>query len=300
MKPFTGKLDFVRDLFARFRADDVTSLGAQLTYYLLLAFFPFLIFLVSLIGFARINPDELMADLLLALPAASGETVREVVDEVTTGRNGALLSAGMLGTIWAASNGVNAMIKALNKAYDEEETRPFWKVRAMSVAATLALGVVVLSSMLTLVMGKYVGEYLFRKLRYPEAFPWLWDAAKFAVPLAAMFLSFLLFYRIMPNRKLSWRDAVPGSMFATAGWIASSLLFSFYVNQFGNYAKTYGSLGGIVVLLVWLYWSSIILLMGGEINATVHFRRESRIGTEKDGRLRRPSNDRGTVWGKSH
>jgi membrane protein len=187
----------------------------------------------------------------------------------------------MLATVWAASNGVNAIIKGLNKAYDEEETRPFWKVRGFSVIATLILAVVILVSMLMLVFGRIIGEYLFKWLDYPNAFPWIWSVIKLAIPLVALFGVFLLLYRVLPNRRLSWKDAVPGSLFTTLGWIVSSLLFSVYVNQFGNYAKTYGSLGGIIVLLIWLYWSSIIVLLGGEINATIAFSKEGKVKSAK-------------------
>jgi membrane protein len=186
----------------------------------------------------------------------------------------------MLATIWAASNGVNAIIKGLNKAYDEEETRPFWIVRGISVISTLVLAVVILISMLTLVFGRIIGEYLFEWLNYPVAFPRIWSVLKLAIPLVAIFGVFMLMYQVTPNRRLTWRDVLPGSVFTTVGWIVSSLLFSFYVNHFGNYAKTYGSLGGIIVLLIWLYWSSIIVLLGGEINATYAFGREGKVKCE--------------------
>ncbi len=266
MKNRNKSIEFVQCLISRFREDDVPSLGAQLTYYLILAFFPFLIFLVNLVGFAHVSADELIGDFIRVLPSDSGETVRSSINEVTINRSGAVLSIGMLATIWAASNG-------LNKAYDEEETRPFWIVRGISVIATLVLAIVILISMLTLVFGRIFGEYLFEWLDYPAAFPWIWSVLKIAIPLVALFGVFMLMYRITPN-------VLPGAMFTTFGWVVSSLLFSFYVNQFGNYAKTYGSLGGIIVLLIWLYWSSIIVLLGGEINATYAFNKEGKVKCE--------------------
>jgi membrane protein len=276
MKKKSNTFEFVQCVVARFREDDVPSLGAQLTYYLILAFFPFLIFLVSIVGFAHVSVDQLLGDLIHLLPYETGQTVRSSINEVTHNQNVALLSLGMLATIWAASNGVNAIIKGLNKAYDEAETRPFWKVRGLSVLATLVLAIVILISMLMLVFGKVIGQYFFQRMNYPAGFPWAWSILKLIIPLVSLFGVFLLLYRVTPNRRLLWRDVLPGSLFTTVGWIVSSLLFSFYVNQFGNYTKTYGSLGGIFVLLIWLYWSSIIMLLGGEINATIAFRKEGK------------------------
>ncbi|TJY41471.1 YihY/virulence factor BrkB family protein [Cohnella pontilimi] len=278
---------FAKSLITRFRDDDVPSLGAQLTYYLILSFFPFLIFLVTLLGFFSLSGDSIVHQFIRLLPTDSGQAVESVLQEVNQHRSGALLSFGMLGTIWAASNGVNAIIKGLNKAYDEEETRPFWKVRAISVASTLVLAVVILSAMLLLIFGKVIEKYIAHFLFLSDAFHMIWSILQFAVPLAAMFGVFLLLYRLTPDRRLSWREVIPGSVFATFGWIASSLLFSLYVNHFGNYSKTYGSIGGIIVLLLWLYWSSIIIVLGGEINATLAF--------GKEGKQKRPFKNYGHV-----
>jgi len=280
MKQDNKFLGIARCLVARFREDDVPSLGAQLTYYLILAFFPFLIFVVNVIGFARLSANDLLGNFARLLPAETGNAVRHIIDEATANRSGALLSVGMFAALWAASNGVNAIIKGLNRAYDEKENRPFWKVRGLSVLSTLVLAIVILVCMLTLVFGKTIGNYLFHLLHFPAGFPPAWDILQFALPAIALFGVFLLLYRVTPNRKLAWRDVVPGTLFATFGWIVCSVLFSFYVDRFANYAKTYGSLGGIIVLLIWLYLSSVILLIGGEINATLVFRKEGKTKCE--------------------
>jgi membrane protein len=259
---------FAKSIISRFREDDVPSLGAQLTYYLILSIFPFLIFLVTLIGFLSLSGDSLTQQLIRVVPSDTGKSIQAIVAEVTIHRSGALLSFGMLATLWSASNGVNAIIKGLNKAYDEEETRPFWKVRGIAVLATIVLAIVLIIAMVLLVFGEVIGQYVFRFLNVPTGFPALWNFLQWAVPVIAMFGVFLLLYRMTPDRKLTWREVVPGSAFTTLGWIASSLLFSIYVNHFGHFSKTYGSLAGIMVMLIWLYWSSIILLLGGEINAT--------------------------------
>ncbi len=210
------------------------------------------------------------------IPDEAEKIVEGIIIEVTSSNSGTLVSFGMLATIWAASNGINAVIKGLNKAYDEEENRPFWKVRGISILATLVLAIVILVAMLMLIFGKSIGQYLFVAAAFPTDFEQIWGIVKYVIPLSIMLCVFMLLYRIAPNRKLTFKEVLPGSLFTTLGWIITSLLFSFYVNQFGSYTKTYGSLGGVIVLLIWLYISSIIILMGGEINAALAFEREGK------------------------
>lgn len=282
-------LPFIRNLVARFRDDDVPSLGAQLTYYWILAFFPFMIFVVSVAGFVNLNSDAVIGEMIRLLPAGAGDNVRSIVNEASANRSQALLSVGMLAALWAASNGINAVIKGLNKAYDAKETRPFWKVRGLSLLATVSMAAVIAVSMLTLVFGENVGEYLFRRLDYPAAFPAVWDTLKIVVPPVILFVVFLLLYRIAPNRRLSWREVVPGSLFAALAWIVGSILISFYVGNFSNYSGTYGSLGGIIALLLWLYFSSMIVLLGGEINATLAL--DEKRGKARDMRGEKPGDE---------
>lgn len=273
-------LRFLKALITRCREDEVAALGAQLSYYSMLAFFPFLIFVVSVIGFTHLSGDDFMNDLILILPGETGETIRESVMEVTANRSGALLSIGMLTTIWAASNGMNALIKGLNKAYDEQESRPFWKVRAIAVLAIVLLGVLIPIVMGILIFGKTISTYVSLLLNNPQWFAAVWANARFVIPIAGIAVVFLLLYWIVPNRKMTLRAAVPGALFTTLGWIVTSIGFSFYVDNFGTYTKTYGSLGGIIVLLIWLYISAMIVMIGGEINAALAFDRLDPSGEE--------------------
>lgn len=267
MNWFRTSYSLVRTLIMRLSKDDLPSLSAQLSYYLLLAFFPFLIFLFSLMGFANLSEEALINNIVLLLPRDAGESVRTIVREVTANRSGALLSFGLIGSLWTASGGVNALIKGLNKAYEESETRRFWILRIISIAAMFVLALVILISMGLLVFGQTIERKVFPIIGIPDRWSSTWDLLQWIVPLFALFFVFLLLYRIAPNRRLRWRAVLPGSVFATVGWIACSLLFAFYVNNFGNYSRTYGSLGGIIILLIWLYLSSMIVLIGGEINA---------------------------------
>ncbi|HEY2493044.1 MAG TPA: YihY/virulence factor BrkB family protein [Paenibacillus sp.] len=264
---------FFKQLYKKVRDDDVQAISAQLTYYLILSFFPFLIFIMTLVGYANVSMEERIGNLGDIVPAEAVSIVEEILKEVSQGRSQTLLSFGMLATLWAASRGINAIIKGLNKAYDIEENRTFWKVRGISLLATLVLGIVILLSVLLLVFGGWVGDQLFILLNYPSGFRDAWGLLQYIVPLLVMTTVFTLLYFIAPNRKMTFKEVLPGAIFATVGWITTSVLFSTYVNRFGDLTRTYGSLGGVMVLLIWLYISSIIILIGGEINATLANRR---------------------------
>ncbi|CAI6086015.1 YihY/virulence factor BrkB family protein [Cohnella sp. JJ-181] len=273
-------LRFAENLYCRFQDDEVPAMGAQLTYYLILAIFPFMIFLVALIGFTPFTTWDLLDALKKVLPQANSQVLVESIHDMTDNRSGTLLSFGIIGSLWSASSGINAIIKALNKAYDEPETRPFWKVKGLSLIVTVVMTLVLLSSLALLVFGRMLGEWIFKTFALPDFFDELWSVAQFVIPIVIIALVFTALYKYVPNRHLKFKEVLPGAIFATLGWIVASGLFAFYVSNFANYTKTYGSLGGVIVLLTWLYISSIIIILGGEINATLAFDREGKSKPE--------------------
>lgn len=268
-----GLFSFLKQLYRKIQEDDVQGISAQLTYYLILSLFPFLIFVMTLIGYANISLEDKIKDLEGIMPVEAVSIIEEILQDVAKGRNEALLSFGMLATLWAASKGINAIIKGLNRAYEVDESRVFWKIRGIAFMATLIIGFVILLSILLLVLGGWLKTQVFQLFDLPYGFQKLWDLLQYAIPLLVLFLVFTLLYWIAPSRRLSLKEVVPGAFFSTIGWIATSVLFSVYVNQFSDFTKTYGSLGGVMVLLIWLYISSMILLAGGEINAILQDRK---------------------------
>ena len=254
-------------LYYRFKHDEIPAIGAQLTYYLILAIFPFLIFLIALVSYTPITVEQAIRNMSGFLPGETHKVMIGVLHQITTPKSNAFISFGMIAAIWTASNGVMALVRGINKAYDKEETRPFWKVRGISVLFTLALALIILFSFIMLVFGELLGDNLFRILgiRYP--FKTVWNILRFVIPVITMLIVFICLYYIIPNKRLKFKEVIPGSFFCTFGWAVTSLLFSFYVNNFNNYARTYGSIGGIIALLIWMYWCSIIMLLGAEINA---------------------------------
>lgn len=270
-------LKTLKNFLHRFRDDEVAALGAQLTYYLILSFFPFLIFLITLVSYTPITREETLKKLSSVLPPNTYELVFETLHQtVLSTERTTFLSFGMIATIWTASRGVSALIRGINKAYDQKETRPFWKVKAISILFTLALALVILFSFILLVLGEVLGKYFFSLLGMPELFRPVWNFARYLILLLTSMSVFISIYYYIPNRRLSLREVLPGSVFAVGGWTLLSTVFSYYVNNFSNYSNTYGSIGGIIILLLWLYWNSIIILLGGELNATLAFDRDKK------------------------
>lgn len=251
----------------RIGKNDITGLAAQLAFFFLLSLFPLLIFLVTLIPFLPIRQEDLLGLARDFAPDPSYHLIESTLNEVMAKRNGGLLSFGIIGALWSASKGMNAVVKALNRAYYSEERRPFFIARGMSVILTIGMIIVVLVALLLPVFGKQIDIYLFSYLGFSSEFVAIWNSLRWTVAPMILFIVFLSLYIFAPNEKVKLTSAIPGAIFATIGWIVVSLGFSYYVGNVSNYTATYGSLGGIIVLMLWFYLSGIILLVGGEINA---------------------------------
>lgn len=264
---------FIKDLLKRMKEDSVTAMGAQLAYYLILSIFPFIIFFLNLLSYTPIARDDVLQNLIVILPSDTQRLITELLSETINKSSDTLLSLGAITGIWAASRGIMSLIKSLNKAYGLEEKRSYIELRGVAILFTLALLVLLLIVLSTLVFGEIIGNMIFDYIGLTEKFIIIWQYLRIIISVGFMILTFTLLYKFSPsirnNNKIKFKHTLPGAIFTSIGWIIISGLFSFYVNNFGNYGKTYGSLGGIIVLLVWLYISSIIVITGGEINATI-------------------------------
>jgi membrane protein len=252
----------------RIKDDHVTGLSAQITYYMLLAIFPFLIFLLNLLIFFDIDQEIFINTISKLIPEQSSTLIFNMVKEVATNSGITLLSIGMITTLWSASKGVNALIRGLNKAYDVNEDRSFLKVKAVGLTATIGIPILMVGSFIFLVLGEQMGQFISEKFGLKDYLR-IWDFLRVLIPLASMAIYFTLLYKLAPNRQIKLKQAAIGGIFSTLGWVGVSMLFAYYVNNFGNYSKIYGGLGSIIILLIWLNLSSIILIIGGEINAEI-------------------------------
>ncbi len=261
-----GLLDLILQLWKRVSRDDIFGLAAQMAYYFLLSLFPLLLFLVSLLPYLPITEADLLAVVRDFAPAGTVELIESNIQELTT-KNIEILSFGIIATMWSASNGINAIVRAFNKAYDVKESRPYLIARGMSILFTFAMLFVIIIALLLPVFGKLIGIHLFSKLGLSDDFLATWNTLRWLISSIILFIVFTGLYWIAPNKKLSCLSIIPGALFATIGWELSSLAFSFYVTNIANYSATYGSIGAIIVLLIWIYITGIVIIIGGEINA---------------------------------
>ena len=253
--------------------DDIFALGAQLAYYLVLSFFPFLIFLMTLIGYSNLDSMQVINGLRTILPSTIVDLTSLVIIEVVEGQHGGLLGASVILTIWSASSAFRALLKGINKAYSIKENRSFIKRCIIAVIFTFALAFTIILTLAMLVFGDVIGKYLLKYITYNDFIHDLWNLLRYSVVIVVMIVIFAAIYRYTPSKRTKWKETVPGAIFATLGWIAVSMGFSFYVNNFANYSRIYGSLGTIFALMTWLYISSIIIILGGEINSVIGIRK---------------------------
>ncbi|WP_442853247.1 YihY/virulence factor BrkB family protein [Bacillus sp. EB01] len=256
-----------KQLLHRIKEDDLPGLSAQLAYYFLLSLFPLLIFLLTLMPYLPIPQRDILGAIQDFAPPEAFALIEKNLNSIMENRSGGLLSLGIIGTIWSASNGINALVRAFNKAYNVDETRSFIVARGMSILFTFGMVFVFIIALVLPVFGEEIGKFLFSFLGLDGAFIVIWNLIRWALTPLILFGIFTILYWVAPNLKMKCKSAIPGAIFATIGWIITSLGFSFYVSNFGNYTSTYGSIGGIIILMIWLYLSAFIILLGGEINA---------------------------------
>lgn len=266
----------LKQLVSRVIDDDITALAAQLTYYLLLSFFPFLLLLLTMLGYSELQSKDVLVYLSQVMPKSAFDLIYNTVISVLDSRNGNVLSLSIVGIVWTGSSGFRAIMKGLNKAYDEKETRPYWKVLTISILFMIGLVVVIIVAVALVVFGQMIGEGIAASLHVSDNFLLSWDFIRYLVTLGGMVFIFAALYHFTPCKRLTWREVMPGATFSTLGWLISSLGFAYYVNNFNNYSGVYGSIGAVIVLMLWLYITSIIILLGGEINAQLAFQREGK------------------------
>lgn len=262
---------FVRHLLFRLIEDDIVGLSAQCSYFLFLSLFPFFIFLFSLLSFTNIPQSQLMSLVFSFFPTDVANVIRTIIENVLSTRNATLLTVGALMTIWSSSSGINAVRKGLYKAYRKVDSRPIWQVIIVNLVSTIGLALMLFITIVFLVSGEVIGNQVFMFLNISSTFEIVWNLIRILVPVITMATVFTMLYVLIPYQKVKFIEVFPGVVFTMGAWLAISMLFSYFVNNFTNYANIYGSISGIIILLVWLNLSCLFLLLGGEINAAVAF-----------------------------
>ncbi|MFC2949573.1 YihY/virulence factor BrkB family protein [Virgibacillus sediminis] len=262
-----------KQVYHRMMEEDVFGLAAQLAYFFLLSLFPFLLFLLNLIGYLPIDVQMVIGMIGDYAPDQITELINTNINDLLNDSNGGLLSIGLLGTLWAASNAINALTRSFNRAYGVDENRSFFVARLIAIVLTVAMVSVICIALLLPVFGRMIGVYIFSLFGLSEGFLAVWETLRYVVSSAIFFIVFLSLYKLAPNKRIYFKNAIWGALFATILWQLVSLGFSAYVNNMGNYSATYGSLGAVIVLMIWFYISGIIIMAGGFLNAVLRERR---------------------------
>lgn len=247
----------------------VFQLAAALSYYLVLSVFPALIFLSAILGSIPL-PDlfgGVLGFMSRLLPPETMNVVRSVLVDILTQNRTAWLSFGVVGMIWAVSTAFDAIIEALDMAYDVTDERSFWKRRVLAIGLSLMTGALVLCALVVMIVGPRFGSWLAARTRIPYGFVSLWPAIHWGVAIVFTLVAVELLYFLAPNVRQRFRATLPGAIFAVLCWIGLSYLLGFYFRHVANFSRMYGALAGFIAFMTWFYWNSFALLVGAELNA---------------------------------
>ncbi|MGF6287165.1 YihY/virulence factor BrkB family protein [Pseudomonas silensiensis] len=263
--------------------DEMSTYASALAYQMLFSLFPFILFLIALIGFLHL-PDFfswLRLQSELVLPPQALEQVNPVIDQLQQSKGG-LLSVGIVIALWTASAGVRLMMSAMNAAYDVVEGRPAWKRFPLSIIYTVGIAGMLLIAAALMVLGPQVMAWIASQVGLEDFIVTLWTIVRWPVVVILLMMAVALIYYVMPDVKQEFRFITPGSVLAVVVWIIASLGFGLYVKMFANYNAMYGSIGAIIVLLLYFYISAAVLLLGAEMNAVIeHMSSEGKNDGEK-------------------
>lgn len=284
----TTGLGFVQYLMLSIKRVDIFGSGAQLAYFFLLSFFPLLIFLVTLLPYLNLEKNQVFEFMANIMPGELFLIVEDILAEVLTSQNSGLLSIGIIGTLWTASRGVHYLMKALNKAYDVEGKVSFIN-RLWSLLFTISFVIIILIVLVLPVFGEQIMNIFLNYVGFDivNELGWLWTFLRWLMPPLLIFSLMTVVYWIVPNTspRIKIFSVWLGAIIATVGWLTLTYGFSFYIRNFGNYNATYGSIGGVIVLMLWLYFTGMILVFGGIVNAAFDRRKKAIIAKRTSGNL---------------
>jgi membrane protein len=264
-----------------FNEDDMLYYGAAISYQVFFSLFPFLFFLLAVLGALDIPGfwDWLVEQAQAVLPGQAAGLVEQTVEQIRGQAQGSLLSLWIIVTLWAASSAVRTTMHALNVAYDVEEERSAWKSYPLSILYTILLAVLIIVAVGLMLIGPQIAEWLAQQIGLGSVFVTLWEWLRIPAAMLLLIAVLVLVYYFFPNIDQPFRFIIPGAVLAVIAWLVASFGFSLYVNNFANYNAIYGSLGTVIVVLVYLYISASVLLFGAEVNEQIY----NRSGEGQDG-----------------
>ncbi len=279
-----GWVEIIKRTFRAFGEDDMDSYAAALSYRAMFALFPFLLFLITLIGFLDVPEffDWLRDQAAAALPPQAVEQVDNIVEDLGEQRGG-LMSLGVVVALWTSSIGIRSLMNALNNAYDVQEARPIWKVMPLAVLYTIGIAIILLSAAALMIMGPQAMEWLASQAGLQDTFVTIWTWVRWPLAIFLQMLLVAIIYYLGPNVEQEFKFITPGSVMSVLVWILATWAFGYYVGNFGDYDAIYGSIGAVIVLMLYFYISSAVLLLGAEMNAVIeHASAEGKDDGEKE------------------
>ncbi|MEO7133703.1 MAG: YihY/virulence factor BrkB family protein [Vicinamibacterales bacterium] len=265
--------------------DDCLGMAAQLSYYFALALFPALLFVVALASYL---PYDVIANAVNSMASFSPPEVltivRKQLESIASGEPTGILTIGILGALWSSSGAMTSIVSSLNRAYDIPESRPWWKVRLIAIGLTIGTVVFILLSFSIIMAGPNAGQWVAGRFGLSSTFDVIWTVARWPLAFALATLGIALVFYFAPDADQDWAWVTPGSIATTVLWVLFSLAFRMYVTTMGDYTATYGALAGAAVLLLWLYFSALALLIGGELNSEIEHLANPDLKTQTTGR----------------
>lgn len=251
--------------------DDALGLAAQLAFYFFLALFPAILCIIALASFFPLHnfTDEMVNSVGRFAPQEMLALIREQMVRIAEGNHGGILSIGLIGAIWSSSAAMVAIINAMNKAYDIEEGRPWWKVRILAIGLTIGLALFIVLSFGLIIAGPQLADWLAAKYALGSVFVWTWKILQWPIAFWLVATGIGLVYYFAPDAEQQWAWITPGSLIATGLWVIGSLAFRYYVVGFGSYESTYGAVAGVILLLLWFYLSGFVIILGAELSAEI-------------------------------
>ncbi len=259
-------LSFISEMRRRYRVHHITAFSAQMSYFFMLSLFPFLIFLVALISWFSIENLWMMNNLARLMPPAAAKIIQDYIRDIAASGSTSVISVSIIAALWTASKSINALMRALNIVYEVEETRGYFSTRFLGMFYTFLFALAIAFALVLPSMSKDVFAFIGKYFYIPGLFVSLFTSVRWVWVLGFLTIVFGSVHVVFPNTRIGIRRALPGTLFSLIGWLTISFAFSYFVQNFSRFTIIYGSIAAVIVLMVWLYLSSIILLFGAEIN----------------------------------
>lgn len=267
---------FVNEMRRRYKEHHITAFSAQMSYFFILSLFPFLIFLVAIIGWFSLENVWIVSNLSTMIPREAAQIILDYIGELAASGT-SIISVSIIATLWTASKAINALMRALNIVYEVKETRGYFTIRFLGMFYTVLFALAIVLALILPSMGRGFFDIVLKFIHVPQGFIDMFTSLRWIGVLAFLGLVLGSTHVVLPNTKISFKTTLPGTVLSLIGWTVLSYGFSYFIQNFSRFSIIYGSLTAIIVLMVWMYMSSVILMFGGEINHYILERENSKI-----------------------